>query len=75
MKRIWAMAVMVGISIQGWAQCAMCKAAAEANVADPTTHVAEGINNGVLYLLVIPYLLVGIGGAVWYFKFRNRETQ
>ncbi len=75
MKRWVWLAVLVGITVIARAQCAMCKAAAEANVADPSTHVAEGINHGVLYLLVIPYLLVSLGGVVWYFKFRPKEQK
>lgn len=53
------------------AQCAMCKAAAEANLknggGDP-----KGLNAGILYMLSLPYLLVfGIG----YWWWRNRRTQ
>lgn len=51
------------------AQCAMCKGAAEANLkqggGDP-----QGLNNGILYMLSMPYLLVGVIGFWWY---RNRK--
>ena len=37
------------------AQCAMCRAVVESE-ADGST--AEGINNGIVYLMAIPYVLV-----------------
>ncbi len=37
------------------AQCAMCKAVIEGG--DNT--MAEGINDGIVFLMVMPYLLVG----------------
>lgn len=40
------------------AQCPMCKMAAEANMKDGGL-AGQGLNNGILYLLVIPYLLAG----------------
>lgn len=38
------------------AQCAMCKAVVENGDAD----VAEGINNGITYLMAFPYILIGL---------------
>ena len=37
------------------AQCAMCRAVVESE-ADGRT--AEGINNGIVYLMAVPYVLV-----------------
>lgn len=37
------------------AQCAMCKAVVEGG----TPEAAEGLNSGILYLMVFPYILVG----------------
>ncbi|WP_339611394.1 hypothetical protein [uncultured Planktosalinus sp.] len=45
------------------AQCAMCRAVLESD-ADGST--AEGINNGILYLMAFPYLLVGVIGFLIY---------
>lgn len=46
-----------------WAQCAMCRAALET---EDGGNKAEGINNGIMYLMVFPYiLLVVIGWAVY----------
>ena len=50
------------------AQCPMCKMSAEQNLKDGGT-AAKGLNQGILYMFVMPYLLVGCIGFVWY---RNR---
>ena len=50
------------------AQCAMCRAVLESN-SDNT--VAEGINNGIVYLMAIPYLLVGVLIFIVYRKVRS----
>jgi hypothetical protein len=38
------------------AQCAMCKAVLE----NGDVSMAEGVNNGITYLMVFPYLLIGV---------------
>ncbi len=49
------------------AQCAMCKLNAE-NAAKGNEGFAEGLNNGILYLMGIPYILLFTGGLVFYKK-------
>ncbi len=49
------------------AQCAMCRAVLDSEAGGET---AKGINNGILYLMVFPYLLVGIIG---YFIYKSRK--
>lgn len=43
-----------------FSQCAMCKAAAESAIAANPNSVAKGLNKGILFLMGIPYLVVGI---------------
>lgn len=50
------------------AQCAMCKAVIE----NGDVPMAEGINNGITYLMVFPYVLVGILFFVIY-RFKKRS--
>lgn len=46
------------------AQCAMCRAVLESEEGQAT---AEGINNGIMYLMAIPYILVaGLGYFIYY---------
>ena len=47
------------------AQCAMCRAVLESEV---DQSAAEGINNGIIYLMAIPYILVG---GIAYFIYRK----
>ncbi|MCM8568806.1 hypothetical protein NE848_05415 [Gramella jeungdoensis] len=51
------------------AQCAMCRAVLESE-ADQSA--AEGINDGILYLMIFPYLLIG---GVGYFIYRSRRNK
>lgn len=39
------------------AQCAMCRAALES---EGNTSTAEGINNGIVYLMAIPYVAIAV---------------
>jgi len=49
-----------------YSQCAMCKAVVESG--DQT--MAEGINNGITYLMVFPYILIGV---LFYFIYRYKK--
>jgi len=51
------------------AQCAMCRAVLESEANQST---AKGINDGILYLMVFPYLLIG---GVGYFIYRSRKNK
>jgi hypothetical protein len=55
------------------AQCAMCTINAEQGVKNGNTQ-AKGINSGVLYLMAIPYLMIGALGVLWYKKYRSSNT-
>lgn len=48
-------------------QCAMCKAVIEG---DGNENIAQGVNNGITYLMIFPYILVGI---LAYFLIRYRQ--
>lgn len=50
------------------AQCAMCRAVLES---DTDTSTAEGINNGIVYLMAIPYILVG---GLFYFIYKKMKA-
>ena len=56
-------------SLSANAQCAMCRAALET---EGNTTKAQAVNDGIVYLMVIPYLLVaGIG----YYIYRMRKQK
>lgn len=50
-------------SLNSNAQCAMCRAVLETEEGGVK---AEAVNDGIIYLMVFPYLLVGILGYVIY---------
>ncbi|MET7029703.1 hypothetical protein [Sediminicola luteus] len=50
------------------AQCAMCRAVLES---EADTSAAEGINNGIVYLMAVPYILVA---GLFYFIYRKMRT-
>jgi len=55
-KIIFFLVLSVLTSINLNAQCAMCKAVVETG----NGGMAEGINSGITYLMVFPYILVGL---------------
>lgn len=60
----------IGISMN--AQCAMCRAAL---AGDSNTKKAEAVNDGIVYLMVIPYLLVGIIGYLIYRMYQSKKKK
>lgn len=66
-KTIISLLFLALLSIEVSAQCSMCRAVLETD-ADGAT--AEGINQGILYLMAFPYLLVGV---IAYFVYRSRK--
>ena len=50
--------LIIGIE-ETYSQCSMCRAVIQSEEGQAT---AKGINNGILYLMAIPYILVGIVG-------------
>lgn len=48
------------------AQCAMCRGTVESTVSNGRSIIASELNFGILYLLVIPYLIVATIGYLWY---------
>lgn len=51
------------------AQCAMCRAVLES---EEGQKAAEGVNNGIVYLMIIPYLLVGVFIFYFYRKYKAK---
>jgi len=59
------MAALLFLPLVSSAQCAMCRAVIESG---QDASLAEGINNGIVYLMAIPYILIGV---LFYFIFRK----
>lgn len=64
-------AVTLLFSFTASAQCAMCRAALESEEGGVK---AEAVNDGIVYLMVIPYVLVGaLGYAIYRLKTKKKE--
>ncbi|MCB0604030.1 MAG: hypothetical protein KDC25_04115 [Saprospiraceae bacterium] len=68
--------ILIGIlialnSTEILAQCPMCRMAAESNLKNGGS-AGKGLNAGILYMLVVPYLVVGTIGFIWW---KNHKRQ
>lgn len=57
--------VFLLVPFNSGAQCSMCRAVLESEASQTA---AEGINDGIMYLMIFPYLLIG---GVAYFVWRS----
>ena len=49
-------------------QCAMCRAVLESQ---EDQSISAGLNDGIMYLMAIPYILVAVMGFILYKKFKK----
>ena len=70
-KRIVLLIAYCLLPIASQAQCAMCRAALES---EGNTVKAEAVNDGIVYLMAIPYILVGIAGFFVYRMFNKKKS-
>lgn len=66
-------------STNAYSQCAMCRATVESNVGtgskEPESEVGSGLNTGILYLMLVPYLLIGTVGFLWYKSNKKKNAK
>jgi len=67
----------LAVSFDAAAQCAMCRRVAQTNYEQQDQIAKEkemkrgrSLNNGILYLLSVPYLIAGVGAFFWW---KNRR--
>lgn len=48
------------------AQCVMCKSQVEAARAERDDYDVAGLNKGIVYMMTVPYILMGAVGFFWY---------
>lgn len=71
MKKLFLLLLLLICTVNSNAQCAMCRAALE-NSSGPIK--AEGVNDGIMYLMVFPYLLIGLVGYAIY-RMRSKKKK
>ncbi len=67
--------VVLAVRPDALAQCAMCRSTVESTISNGRSMVASQLNIGILYLLVIPYLLVGGIAYLWYRNSRKEHGE
>lgn len=72
-KPLFLSVVVLLMSLNANAQCAMCRAALESEEGGVK---AEAVNDGIVYLMVIPYLLIGVlGYAIYRLKTKKKKIE
>ncbi len=72
-KPLFLSIVVLLMSLNANAQCAMCRAALESEEGGVK---AEAVNDGIVYLMVIPYVLVGVlGYAIYRLKTKKKKIE
>ena len=67
--------LFLGLQVASFAQCAMCRASVENNVSNGDTSIGAGLNSGILYLFVMPYLLAAVIGYLWYKSAKKKKAK
>jgi len=65
-KKIYALLLILALPAISFAQCSVC-AAGLASSRQAGSDVALGINNGILYLLVFPYIIF-MGFIIFHYR-------
>jgi hypothetical protein len=68
-KKIFLVIILIAFQLSAFSQCDMCKAVLETDLKSGGS-MGKGINNGILYLILIPYILLTIVG---YFIYRHYQ--
>jgi hypothetical protein len=67
LKKISLIVFLLLISlVDSMAQCAMCRATIENNLSNGDIGIGAGLNFGILYLFIFPYLALATVGFFWY---------
>jgi hypothetical protein len=64
MKKTLLTLLSLIITAYSYAQCAMCKSVVESNI-EGGSSIGSGLNDGILYLMVMPYISLGLIAFFW----------
>ena len=71
-RKIMYTLILIIVFVQSNAQCAMCRAVLESEEGQST---AEGVNDGIVYLMAIPYILIAAIGYIIYKSFNKSKQE
>ena len=71
---LFSLTILISLAdITASAQCALCRSSVESNRADDKlSKFGNGLNKGILFLMSVPYILVGTVGFLWYRSNRKK---
>ncbi len=75
MKPFFFVIGLLAVATTADAQCAMCRATLENNLSNGNIGIAAGINFGILYLFVAPYLFISLVAFFWYKTVRKNAAK
>lgn len=70
MKKLLYSLILFLIPYIGKAQCAMCRAQLESM---DDNSLAESVNDGIVYLMAVPYVLIATVGYIIYRSFQKKK--
>ena len=62
-------------SASAFAQCAMCRGTVESSMGNGRNNVGVGLNTGIMFLFVVPYILVAVIGYLWYRNSKRAQAE
>lgn len=65
----------MALSLDAEAQCAMCRRIAESNLNEGTTAVSRNLNDAIIYLMTIPYIVLGGLGYLFYKNLKQKRIE
>lgn len=80
MKKLTSTILLILIAVvlnagQAWAQCAMCRGSVESTMGNGRNNVGIGLNTGIMYLFIMPYLIFAVVGYLWYRNSRKARDE
>ena len=73
LKRLSLLLVIYLMVFVSRSQCSLCRTQIANNVNAGDDRMAYFMNQGILFLLAVPYIAVGVVGYLWYRNSRSRE--
>jgi len=69
---IFSMGILFTNPVKTNAQCSLCNANVQTGLKSNVKKTGLGLNDGIYLLLFMPYVLVGVVGALWYMNKRRQ---
>ncbi len=72
-KLVLTLLLFVFLNVKCFAQCAMCKSVVESNL-ESGDAIGSGLNDGILFLMSMPYLAFFLFCLMFYFQNKKRKA-